>query len=139
MIRIFCSSPLDWTLGCEYLLLAMRQLIDRGVEARLCIAGDGPERERVLFTIHDLGLVEVVSLVSDIEVRERRAQADVIVRHSLDSEAGAAPKKTSARAVIEVTDNGGPTSGFDDRVWVRVPTRHPAALCDALARVAATR
>ena len=56
MIRILCRGPLDWTLGAEHLLLAFRALVERGVEARLEIVGEGVERERVLYTIDDLGI-----------------------------------------------------------------------------------
>jgi glycosyltransferase involved in cell wall biosynthesis len=38
-------------------LLAFRGLRRRGVEARLCLVGDGPDRERIETRAHDLGVV----------------------------------------------------------------------------------
>jgi glycosyltransferase involved in cell wall biosynthesis len=38
------------------LLLGFRMLLDRGVEARLCLVGDGPDREEIEQRAHDLGL-----------------------------------------------------------------------------------
>jgi glycosyltransferase involved in cell wall biosynthesis len=37
-------------------LVAFRNLLNRGVDARLCLVGDGPDRERVERTAHDLGI-----------------------------------------------------------------------------------
>jgi hypothetical protein len=37
-------------------------LLDQGIPAHLTIVGDGPERQRLLYTIHDLKLKEAVVL-----------------------------------------------------------------------------
>src|SRR5439155_6604776 len=37
-------------------LLAFRGLLARGIDARLCLVGDGPERERVERRAHELGI-----------------------------------------------------------------------------------
>src|SRR5581483_10611114 len=37
-------------------LLAFRRLLNLGVDARLCLVGDGPDRERVERAAHDLGI-----------------------------------------------------------------------------------
>jgi len=37
-------------------LLAFRVLLDRGVKARLCLVGDGPDREEIEQRAHDLGV-----------------------------------------------------------------------------------
>jgi glycosyltransferase involved in cell wall biosynthesis len=38
------------------ILLAFRRLLARGIDARLCLVGDGPERERVERRAHELGI-----------------------------------------------------------------------------------
>ncbi len=60
MLRILSIAPLEWTQGQEYLLLALRKLLDANVEATLVLIGDGLERQRILYTIFDLELEHAV-------------------------------------------------------------------------------
>ncbi len=54
----------DWRAGIEMALIALRRAVDAGVTIDAEFAGDGPERERLLYTIHDLGLEDVVRVVA---------------------------------------------------------------------------
>ena len=40
------------------IVLAMKRLLDRGVDACLCLVGDGPDREATEQLAHDLGIVD---------------------------------------------------------------------------------
>ena len=70
--RVISVGSLIWTKGYEYALMAVRRLVDRGVPVRFDIIGDGPkaERQRVLYTIQDLGLRSVVVLRGKLSPEE---------------------------------------------------------------------
>ena len=53
VFRVVTTGALIWLKGYEYALLAIRQLKDKGVRVRFDIIGDGPERQRLLYTIRD--------------------------------------------------------------------------------------
>jgi len=60
------------TKGVELLLHASRELFNRGLEFRLLIIGDGPERKNLEFLSRELGLAQRVDFVgqaaeSDVE------------------------------------------------------------------------
>ena len=138
MIRILCRGPLDWTLGSEYLLLALRGLLDRGVEATLCIAGDGPERERILFAIEDLKLGDVARVVSDpVDPADLLDEADVFVLAVLDDRPR--PEVRSALAaglpVVWGQRTGVSTPVQHELTGLCVRCRDPDALRDALSRL----
>lgn len=54
--------PADWTLGGEYVLMAMAALRDAGIDVGLRVLQSGSERERLLFTAHDLGIADRIEL-----------------------------------------------------------------------------
>jgi glycosyltransferase involved in cell wall biosynthesis len=64
--RLFGVSPDEFVVGwigrmtaikrVDDILLAFRRLRDRGVDARLCLVGDGPDREHVEQRAHDLDI-----------------------------------------------------------------------------------
>ena len=56
LFRIVTVGTINWRKGYEFGLVALRKLIEQGVPSRLEIIGDGPERQRILYTIHDLNL-----------------------------------------------------------------------------------
>ena len=76
--RGISAAFLDWRFGGEYALLAIRRLLSEGARLQWEILGDGPDRERLLFAIHDLELRDVVSIStprSEDETRNRLASA----------------------------------------------------------------
>ncbi len=138
MIRILCWGPLDWTLGSEYLLLALRGLLDRGVEATLCIAGDGPERERILFGIDDLKLGNAARVVSNrADPAALFDEADVFVLAVLDDRPRPEVRSAMSAGLAVVwgqrTDVSTPVQ--HEVTGLCVPSRDPDALRDALSRL----
>ena len=136
MIRVLCRGDLDWTLGMEYLLLAMRCLLDDEVAAELTIAGDGPERDRVLFTIEDLELRGAVRVLPAAFDRNRLfAEADVFLLVPLDD----APRPdvySALRSGLPVVWGGRADAPIEhDLSGLRVQPRDPRAIADALSRL----
>jgi colanic acid/amylovoran biosynthesis glycosyltransferase len=72
--------------GFAVLLRACRLLSDQGLDFRLTLAGDGPERRKLRELAHRQGLADRVSLtgaVPHLEVARLMAQADLLVMPSL--------------------------------------------------------
>jgi glycosyltransferase involved in cell wall biosynthesis len=63
VIELLCRAPLDWRAGGEYALLALWRARRAGADCGLTFVGDGEDRERLLFTINDLGLDQVARLL----------------------------------------------------------------------------
>lgn len=141
---IFCVisvGALIWKKGYEYALVAVRELVERGVAVHYEIIGDGPERQRVLYTIDDLGLTEQVRLIgklSPVEVRDRLQQADAFLLSSHSEGISNAVLEAMACGLpVVTTDCGGMREAVTDGVeGFVVPVRDPAAMAEALQKLA---
>lgn len=135
--RLITTGSLIWRKGYEYLLSAVRLLVDRGVPVRLDVIGEGAERQRVAFTIDDLNLGGHVVLhgrVPPVQVRQYLQQADVFVLSSLSEGISNAVLEAMACGLPVVTTNcGGMAEAVTDSVeGFLVPVRDPLAMADAL-------
>jgi colanic acid/amylovoran biosynthesis glycosyltransferase len=142
--RIVSVGSLNGRKGYEYALLAVRLLLDRGVLAELHIIGDGPERERLLYTIDDLelhGQVHLHGRLSPAEVRSRLQQADAFLLPSLSEGISNAVLEAMACGLpVVTTDCGGMREAVTDGVeGLVVPVRAPEAMAAALTRLASDR
>ncbi len=140
-LRVVSTGSLRWLKGHEHTLVALRALLDGGVSARLELIGDGPDRQRVLFTIRDLGLTGRVRLLGrqpPEAVRERLRDADAFVLSSVSEGISNAVLEAMACALpVVTTDCGGMTEAVTDgRDGLVVPVRAPAATARALTRLA---
>ncbi len=137
---IVTTGTLIWPKGYEYALLAIRQLVDRALPVRFNIIGDGPERQRLLYTVHDLGLQDHVHMHGSLtpeQVRDQLQAADVFLLSSLSEGISNAVLEAMACGLpIVTTDCGGMreavTHGVEGYV---VPTRDPQSMAEALARL----
>lgn len=138
--RFVTTGNLIWTKGYEYLLSAIRLLIDRGEPVHLGIIGDGPDRQRVLYTIHDLGLQNAVTVRGKLKpeaVRDCLQQADVFVLSSLsEGISNAVLEAMSCGVPVVTTDCGGMREAVSDGVeGFVVPVRDPESMAEALGRL----
>ncbi len=141
-LRLITTGSLVWVKGHEYALSAVRRLVDRGVDARLDIIGDGEERARVLYTIHDLNLADRVRLLGRLHpeaVRDRLREADVFVLSSVsEGISNAAIEAMACGLPVVTTDCGGMSEAVSHGVeGLVVPVRDPEAMAGALAALAA--
>jgi len=138
---VVTTGSLIWRKGYEYALLAIRRLVDRGVDVHFEIIGDGPERERVLYTIDDLdlkGRVQLVGRLAPEQVRVHLQRADVFLLSSLSEGISNAVLEAMACGLpVVTTDCGGMREAVTDGVeGFVVPVRDPDCLAAALFRLA---
>ena len=140
-LRILSVGRLHWKKGYEYALLAIRALIDLGIDLRYRIIGDGPGREAVVYAIHDLGLGDVVTLLGAepaSRVRDEMQWADVLL-HAATSE-GFCYAVVEAQAmqlpVVTSDADGLPENVEHGLSGLVVPRRDPQATADALSTLA---
>ena len=144
-LRLVTIADLRWVKGHEYALLAVRSLVERGVRVRLDVIGNDPhravgepsERQRILYTIADLGLeahVRFSDRLGAAGVLARLQRAHVLLHASLSEGTPNVVLEAMACGLpVVVTDAGGTAEavrpGVDGFV---VRPREPGELADAL-------
>jgi colanic acid/amylovoran biosynthesis glycosyltransferase len=141
VVRIVTTGRLEWTKGLTYGLQALRHVVDAGVPVMLSIIGDGPERQRILFAIDDLGLgssVRLLGRLAPIQVRDELRRSDIFVLPSLsEGLSNAAVEAMGCGLPIVLTDCGGAREAVaDGREGFVVPLWDPAAMGAALLKLA---
>lgn len=143
--RVAAVGLLRWEKGYEYALLALRQLVDRGVPVRLDVLGADPipgpdavsDRPRLLHAIADLGVEDHVRLLGPAQpegVRELLHRAHAFLHASVAEGLPNVVLEAMACALpVVVTDAGGTREAVRDGIeGFVVPPRDPHALADAL-------
>jgi colanic acid/amylovoran biosynthesis glycosyltransferase len=134
---LISTGSLIWRKSYETMLTALKHLVAAGIDAELHIIGEGPERQLILFTIHDLGLQNRVTLhghLAPTAVRDQLRAADVFVLSSLsEGIANAALEAMSCGLPVVTSDCGGMREAVTDGVeGFIVPLRDPQAMAEAL-------
>jgi glycosyltransferase involved in cell wall biosynthesis len=124
------AGLLTWELGIEFAIVAVAFARAEGVDLRYDIVGDGPERDRALYTAFDLGLEGVVCVIRpDRSVVGRLAEADVFLWPDLTGRSSSAARELAALGIDVVSTV--PATGVHF-----VPPRDPALMGSSLASVA---
>lgn len=141
--RIIMACSLNWVKGYEYALVALRMLRDSGVDARLTIAGSGDKanRQRLLYTLHDLNLVEAVHLAGALppaEIIEKLRASDVYLSSSVsEGISNSVLEAMSCGLPVVSTDCPGMEEVITDGVnGFLVPVRQPGDLALRLEELA---
>ncbi|BAJ64642.1 MULTISPECIES: glycosyltransferase family 4 protein [Anaerolinea] len=139
-IHITTTGALIWRKGYEYALQAIAFLKQRGYSVHYHILGEGPERQRLLYTVDDLDLCSTVTLhgkCSPEEVRRVLQKSHIFLFSSLSEGLPNAVLEAMACGLPVVTSNcGGVSEAVTDGVegWI-VPVRDPEALAGAVERL----
>jgi colanic acid/amylovoran biosynthesis glycosyltransferase len=141
IFRIVTVGSFVWVKGTTYALQALRQLVDRGVSARLALVGDGVERQRILYTIDDLDLWDYVELsgrLPPIAVRDRLRASDAFLLTSLsEGFCNAAVEAMGCGLPVVMTNCGGVREGVTDGLeGFIVPLRDATGCANALEKLA---
>lgn len=135
--RILATGSLNWIKGYEYALLAVRRLVDLGLQVSYRIIGDGPDHQRLLYTIDDLelqGQVQLLGKLSPVEVREELQRSDAFLLSSISEGISNAALEAMACGLPLVTTNcGGMGEAVRDGMeGFVVPLRDWKAMAQAL-------
>ncbi len=147
-LRILCAARLVAVKGHAVLLAALGMLRARGVPFACTLAGEGELRGEIERAIAAAGLGDAVRLAGDVPHDRLLAQLeageyDVSVISSVERPGGlmegvpvALIEAMAAGAVVVGTDSGSVSELVDGTTGLLVPHSDPAALCEALARLA---
>ncbi len=132
---------LGWVKAIEWALLAIHQIKRRGIPVRFIIAGDGPEKQRMHYTIMDLELekeVQYVGKKSPAALVTLYRTADAFLLSSLsEGVANVAVEAMACGLPVVTTDAGGMREAVTDGVeGFVVPIRDVDAMADALEKLA---
>jgi len=121
--------------GIKDILTAVSMVASAGVDCRLVVCGDGPERAALEAQTASLGLSSRVVLAGKVSrdaIRDYFAAADVFVHGALIEAAGnVLVEAMSAGIPIVCTDAGGPAEYVaDQQTGFVVPVASPAAMAD---------
>jgi glycosyltransferase involved in cell wall biosynthesis len=147
-LRLFSCGRLNIVKGHQDVMEAVKLLRDRGIDAKLEIAGQDDDGGAGYYgvlaaKIKELGLEAHVTLLGAIDaeaVQEKLLAAHIFVLASWHEPLGVAYMEAMSCAVPTVgTDAGGvPELITHDENGVLVPPKDPEALADTLASLAAT-
>jgi colanic acid/amylovoran biosynthesis glycosyltransferase len=147
-LELLCAARLDPMKGHQYLLEALSRVVARGLEIHCTIAGEGVLRDRIRARIDALGLGEVVTMRGAVphamllrELHTGMYDAVVIASTEKPGEHEGIPV-----AIMEAMASGVPcistrTGSLEELIdgdnGILVPQRDPAAMAEAIARIAA--
>ncbi len=140
-LRLLSVARLTWQKGHEHLLLAVRDLLDRGIPVELLLAGDGPARSAVVHAVEQLDLTAHVTLLGATppeQVPDLLHSADVFVHAAVtEGFCNAVLEAQACGLPVVATDAGGlPENVVHDVTGILVPRRDPRAFADAVERLA---
>ncbi len=141
-LRLLSVARLTWQKGHEHLLLAVRDLLDRGVPVELLLAGDGPARSAVVHAVEQLDLTRHVTFLGATppeRVPDLLRSADVFVHAAVtEGFCNAVLEAQACGLPVVATDAGGlPENVVHEVTGILVPRRDPRAFAGAVERLAA--
>jgi colanic acid/amylovoran biosynthesis glycosyltransferase len=140
-LQVLSIGRLHWKKGHDDGIRAIAALRDRGVQVRHRIAGEGDQREKLLFLIDQLDLADSVELLgtcTEAQVRDELDRADVLLLPSLsEGISNAVLEAMAAGRAVVTTDCGGMTEVVTDGVdGMVVPIGDVTAMADRLEALA---
>ena len=140
-VIITMVGSLIWTKGYEYALIAFDKVLKSGIDTELHIIGEGYERERINFTIHDLGIEKYVKLCGQLpisKVRDQLQRSDIFLHTSLSEGFCNAVLEAQACGVPVVCFNEGglPENVINEKTGFLVPIRDVDAMAKKLIELA---
>jgi colanic acid/amylovoran biosynthesis glycosyltransferase len=129
-INLLTVGRLHWKKGIEYTLEALSILDKQGINFHYTVIGDGSERERLVFAVHQLGLEKKVTfagkLVPDI-VKAQLEKSSIYLQYSIQEGFCNAVLEAQAMGLLCIVSDA---EGLSENVldgqtgWV-VPKRNP--------------
>lgn len=142
--EVLCVAALSRRKGHQVLLEAFAELLAHSPEARLTLAGDGPEREALERRTRELGIAESVRFLGAVahdDVRDLYARADVFCLPSFAEGVPTVLMEAMAMElpVVATRVMGIPELVDEEHNGLLVSPARPDALAEALRRLLADR
>ncbi|NMB64982.1 MAG: glycosyltransferase family 4 protein, partial [Spirochaetes bacterium] len=140
VIKIVTVARLNWAKGLGYILDALAQLKNTGINFHYKIIGDGPEMEYLSFSVYQLGLLKNVELIGKLEHSQIPfilQENDIYIQYSIrEGFCNAVLEAQSAGLLCIVSDAEGLSENVIDNKtgWV-VPKRRPDLLANKIIEV----
>lgn len=140
VLNIVTIARLHWIKGLDATLEALALLKQKGFLFRYTIVGDGKEKERLQFAVHQLGLVEDVFFAGKLSpeaVKETLKSTDIYVQYSIqEGFCNAVLEAQAMGKLCIVSDAEGLSENVLDKVTgFVVPKRNPISLANKIAEV----
>lgn len=140
-IKAISVETANWRKGGEYLLTALKRVLDEGHRMELgMIDVDGEEGDRIKYTIKDLGVEKAVRMVNkqnEYGVRDELNNGDIFILSSLsEGISNAAIEAMSCGLPVVTTDCGGMREAVTDgEEGFVVPARDAKKMADAIIKL----
>lgn len=140
IVQLTTVSRLHPIKGLDYILEALALLKQENISFHFSIMGDGSEKERLQFTVYQLGLLENVSFLGKLvpeQVKEELSKSDIYLQYSVQEGFCNAVLEAQAMGLLcIVSDAEGLSENVLDRQtgWV-VAKRNPALLAEKIKEV----
>ncbi len=140
ILQIVTVARLHWKKGLEYALEALSLLKRQSTPFHYSIIGAGEERERLMFTAHQLGIedqVEFTGKLSPEQVKSCLNKADLYLQYSIQEGFCNAVVEAQSMGLLCIVSNA---EGLSENVlnsktgWV-VPKRQPKLLAQKIMEV----
>lgn len=137
-ILIVSVARLDRQKGVDILIAAAAEVIKSRLDVRFIVVGDGSEKSEICDLIQQVGIGQFFHLVGSCDNPRIYLEAsDIFVLASRwEALPLAIPEAYRAGLPVVATDVGGVAEIVSDRVGAVVPSENPAALAQALLRIA---
>lgn len=139
-IRIITVARLHWIKGLEYTLEAMALLRDKKINFHYTIIGEGEERERLIYAVNQLGLLDYVTFKGRLiqeEIVVQLRDSDLYIQYSIQEGFCNAVLEAQAMGLLCIVSDA---EGLVENVlhektgWV-VPKRNPHLLASKIEEV----
>ena len=140
ILQIVTVARLHWKKGLEYTLEALTILKRQNIPFHFKIIGDGEERERLIFTAHQLGILDHIDFIGKLppnEVRQALNQADIYLQYSIQEGFCNAVVEAQSMGLLCIVSNA---EGLSENImdsktgWV-IPKRQPRLLAQKIEEV----
>lgn len=140
VLQLTTIARLHWKKGLDYTLEALTLLKKQNIPFHFSIIGDGTEKERLQFAVHQLNLSENVSFLGKLnpeQVKSVLSKTDIYLQYSIQEGFCNAVLEAQAMGLLcVVSDAEGLSENVLDKQtgWV-VPKRNPQLLAEKIKEV----
>jgi colanic acid/amylovoran biosynthesis glycosyltransferase len=139
-LQLMTIGRLHWIKDYTSVIVALKNLKNRGIDFEYTIIGDGPEEEKLKYLVYELGLINNIIFIGKISHKETLnyfKNSDIYIQYSLQEGFCNAVLEAQSMGVLPIVSNA---EGLSENVlnnktgWV-VPKNSPKLLADKIVEV----